>query len=259
MKKTITAGLSLLVAIASLAQQKEGKVTYERNTQMSININNGGEPIQHTRKDKFELNFANNQMVWQQLPEDIQDEQGNSGGVVFRTVSGGGDDIVFIDFEKARKVEGREFGDKKFLVSDSIRRGSWKLSEETKTILGYQCRKATTERIAKRSMMTMENGKMERREVNDTAEVIAWFTLSIPVPAAPEMQGQLPGLVLEMEMNDGKTVYRAVEVKEKANKNAIKEPTKGKKVTPEEFGAERIKMIEQMQQNGGGQFRFRAG
>lgn len=111
-EEDLTAGLSLLIAMASLAQQKEGKVTYERNTQMSININNGAEPIQHIRKDKFELNFANNQMVWQQLPEDIQEEPVSNGGMVFRTVGGGGDDIVFIDFEKSRKVEGREFGDK---------------------------------------------------------------------------------------------------------------------------------------------------
>ncbi|MCR6719680.1 MAG: GLPGLI family protein [Chitinophagaceae bacterium] len=231
-EEDLTAGLSLLIAMASLAQQKEGKVTYERNTQMSININNGAEPIQHIRKDKFELNFANNQMVWQQLPEDIQEEPVSNGGMVFRTVGGGGDDIVFIDFEKSRKVEGREFGDKKFIVTDSIRRNNWRLSEETKTILGYQCRKATTERIAKRTTMMMENGKMERREVDDTSEVVAWFTLSIPVPAGPDFQGQLPGLILEMEMNDGKMVYRAVEVKEKPNKNAIKEPTKGKKLLP---------------------------
>lgn len=260
MKKILAAGFSLCLAIAAFAQQKEGKVTYERTAQVSINLNNGGEPIQHNRTDKFELNFANNQMSWQQLPEDIQEDAGNTtGGFMIRTSGGGVDDVVFVDFEKSKKVEGREFFDKKFLVTDSIRRGNWKLSDETKTILGFQCRKATTQRYGKRMTMQMENGKMERKEINDTSDVIAWFTLSIPVPAAPELQGQLPGLVLELESNNGKTVYRAVEIKGKADKGSIKEPTKGKKVTPTEFAAERTKMIEQMQQNSGGQIRFRAG
>ena len=50
-------------------------------------------------------------------------------------MGGGTDDAVFCDFEKSRKVESREFFDKKFLITDSIRRGNWKLSDETKTIL----------------------------------------------------------------------------------------------------------------------------
>ena len=263
MKKIFTGVLFLGLALASTAQQKEGKVTYERSSQMQISINGAGtEPITHNRTDRFELNFANNQMSWQQLPDDIQQNAGTlegSGGIVIRNLAGGSDDLVFVDFNKERKVEAREFFDKKFLISDSIRRGHWKLSDETKTILGLPCRKATTERVSKRMSVQMENGKMERKEVNDTSEVIAWFTLSIPVPAGPDLQGQLPGLVLELEMNKGKTVYRAVEIKEKADKGSIKEPTKGKKVTPDEFATERTKMLEQMQQNNGGSIRFRAG
>ena len=73
------------------------------------------------------------------MEDEIQDDNfsGGGGGVMIRTMGGGADDAVFCDFEKSRKVETREFFDKKFLISDSIRRGNWKLSDETKTILNH--------------------------------------------------------------------------------------------------------------------------
>ena len=48
-------------------------------------------------------------------------------------------------------------------------------------------------------MMTMDNGKMERKEIDDTSIIVAWFTTDIPVSAGPEVQGQLPGLILGLE------------------------------------------------------------
>jgi len=83
---------------------------------------------------------------------------------------------------------------------------------------------------------------------------VAWFTTDMPVPAGPEVQGQLPGLILALDMNNGRMVYKAVEISAKAEVASIKEPTKGKKVTPVEFSEERNKMMDEMQKNnqGGG-------
>lgn len=262
MKKFLAGSIFLCACISAMAQQKEGKVIYERVSHIQFQMPGSQEPIKQSRTDRYELNFANNQMVWQQLPEDIQAQEsasnGAQGNFVFR-VSSGSNDLIFVDFDKSKKVESREFADKKYLVSDSIRPGNWRLSEETMTILGYNCRKATTQRISTRSTVQMENGKMERTEVQDTSEVVAWFTLSVPVAVGPEYHGQLPGLILQLELNNGNSVYKAVEVSDKVNKSIIKEPTKGKKVTPEQFAAERKKMLDQMQQGGGGTIRFRAG
>lgn len=257
MKKIFLAGLAFLAIAGVNAQQKEGKVIYQRTTQMQFNFNNGNgdQPVTQTRTNKFEMSFANNQMIWKQGEDDIQDDAGGGmggGGMVIRTMGGGADDATFCDFEKSRRVELREFFDKKFLISDSLRKGNWKLSEETKTILNHSCRKATSVRIGKRMMMSMENGKMERKEIDDTSHIVAWFTTDIPVPAGPEVQGQLPGLILELETNNGRSVYKAVEILAKPDLAAIKEPSKGKKVTPEEFTQERNKMLEEMQRNNQG-------
>lgn len=266
MQKIIVAAAGLLFAVAAIAQQKEGKVIYQRTVQMQISI--AGMPglesqMPRTRTDKFELNFANNKMTWKQMEDDIQagaTEEAAGGGLVIRTIGGGSDDVTYCDFEKAKKLQVQELFDKKFLIADSIRRGNWKLGEETKTILNHLCRKATTQRYGKRSNMTMQDGKMVRTEVDDTSNVVAWFTMDIPVSASPEMQGQLPGMVLELDINNGRNLYTAVEIMAKPDLSAIKEPTKGKKVTQDEFVKERSKMMEEMQRNmqgGNGTFQIR--
>ncbi len=254
MKKLFLAGLALLSIASVHAQQKEGKVIYQRKSIMQMSFSSQGDAPQsstQTRTDKFELNFANNQMSWKQMEDEIQDENPSGGAFVIRTM-GGGDDVTYCDFSQARKVESREFFDKKFLIADSIRKGVWKVSDETKTILDHVCRKGTSQRIAKRMSMTMANGKAEQKEITDTSSIVAWFTMDIPFSSGPEIQGQLPGLILELEVNNGRTVYTALEISPKPNLSAIKEPTKGKKVTPAEFTEERNKMMAEMQKNNQG-------
>jgi GLPGLI family protein len=254
--------IGLLAFSAVQAQQKEGKVIYQRTIQRQLTLDrgNGPETSVQTLVNKFEVNFANNKMILKQQEDDISEEPAAPAGpgIMIRTIGSGMDDETYCDFEIARKVDQLEFFDKTFIIADSIRAGSWKLSNETKNILGHVCHQATTQNISKRMSMSMENGKMERKEVDDTSAVTAWFTTDIPVPAAPDMQGQLPGAVLEMETNNGQTVYVAIEISPKADLPSIKEPAKGKKITPAEFVAERNRMMEEMQRNNkGGNMQFR--
>jgi hypothetical protein len=53
-------------------------------------------------------------------------------------------------------------------------------------------------------------------------------------------------------------VYKAIEMSPKADLASIKEPTKGKKVTPAGFNEERNKMMDEMEKNnqGNGQNRI---
>lgn len=260
MNKIILGVLAMTTLTNLQAQQKEGKVIYQRTTQMQMRINDGaGErEMPRARTDKFEMDFANGQLIVRAMEEEMPEENPGGGGMMIRTFGGGVDDVTFCDLGAARKVEQREFFDKKFLITDSIRRGNWKLNEETKTILNHLCRKATSQRIGKRMTMSLDNGKMERKEIDDTSTLVAWFTTDIPVAAGPEVQGQLPGLILELETNNGRSVYKALELSPKADVAAIKEPVKGKKVTPDEFAKERNKLFEEMQRNNqGGNFRIR--
>ena len=240
------------------AQQKEGKVTYERTVQMQMRFAGMNEEMERkipkTRTDKFELTFGNNQSLWKQAEQENEDD-GNfsSGGMQIRMVAAGSDDVLYTNFDAAKRVELRVLFDKKFIVEDSIRPLKWKMSEETKTILNHLCRKATTVRYSKRMTMNIDNGKMERKEIDDTSNIVAWFTTDIPVSAGPaEYQGQLPGLILAMDVNNGRQTFVAKEILAKADFTVIKEPQGKKRYTPEEFKKERDKMMDEMQKNNGG-------
>jgi GLPGLI family protein len=255
MKNILSAVIGLFIISALQAQQKEGTVTYERVMQMQIRIDDNDHMapmMPKSRTDKFELSFGNNQSLWKHVEEENDADEMNNGGMQIRMIGPGQDDITFCNFEAGRKTEQRSMFDKKFIVADSIKKLNWKITGETKTILGHACQQAIAQRYGKRTMMNMDNGRLERKELNDTTNMVAWFTTDIPVSAGPEVQGQLPGLILALDMNDGRMVYQALEISQKVNLASIKEPVKGKKVTPEEFRSETQKMMEEMQKNQGG-------
>jgi GLPGLI family protein len=248
---------SLLIVIHTQAQQQTGRVVYEFTRQMQVRMAGGMRegmeqaPPPRAHVIKLEVLFANNQMLRRALEDNtMNDFQPNEGGVQIRAFGMGDDDITWLNFAEGRKVEQKEFAAKQYLVTDSVRKLNWKLTGETKNILGYACQQAVTTRLSKRSMINMDNGVMTKKEVPDTSFVIAWFTPAIPVPAGPDFEGQLPGLILQVDVN-GNTTYKAIEVSQKTDVAAIKEPKKGKKVTTDEFNKERDKAMVDMQRNGG--------
>jgi GLPGLI family protein len=259
MKRLLIAS-AILIAISSSAQVKEGKILYERTMQMQIRINDDNPALQNMipkeRKDRFELLFTEGKSLWQPVEDDGQNDEtafGDGGGMrmVFRAP--GSNDIIFHNVADSKKVEQRELADKNYIITDSIRKMNWKIAGETKTILGHNCMKATTQRTQPSMRMTMDNGEAKRENVIDTLNIVAWFTNEIPGSFGPDMyQGQLPGTILEIDVNNGRSSFKAVEISPKIDVAKVKEPSKGKKATPEEFAKEREKMMQEMMRNGGG-------
>lgn len=261
MKRYLLTACSVwLAAIAVQAQQKEGKVIYERTVKLQFSFAGmpGGmeQQMPSSRTDKFELTFGNNQSLWKQAEAENGDDDAptfGGEGMQIRMVVAGSNDVLYNNFESGRRVEKREMFDKTFIIDDSISKLKWKMTGETKTILNHNCMKAVGVRTSKRMMMNMDNGVMERKEVDDTANIVAWFATDIPVSAGPsEFQGQLPGLILELDVRDGDQVYKATNITEKADLAVIKEPTGKKRYTQAEFRVERDKMMEEMNRNNQG-------
>jgi len=260
MKRLLIAS-ALLIAISSSAQVKEGKILYERTMQLQIRIADDNPAMQNMipkeRKDRFELLFAEGKSLWQPVEDENQGDDmtfgdgGNQMRMVFRMP--GSDDITYHNINDGKKVEQRELGGKTFIIADSIRKLNWKIAGETKVILGRNCMKATSQRMQESFRMTMDNGEAKREKVMDTMNIVAWFTSEIPGSFGPEMyQGQLPGTILEIDINNGRNSFKAIEISPKVDVAKVKEPSKGKKATPEEFTKEREKMMQEMMQNGGG-------
>jgi len=251
--KAIYLVAGLLMVHVVQAQQQQGRVVYELTRQLKMDFAGPDGMEQHAPRSfviKIEVLFGNNQMLRRQLEDDnagsgFPEEE---GGMHFRAMGMGDDGVSWCNFTEGRKVEQREFATKQYLVTDSVQRQDWKLTGESKDILGYACQQALTTRVGKRRMMSMENGNMTSKEMADTSQVIVWFTPAIPVPAGPDFQAQLPGLILEIDVN-GTPTYKAIEVSPKVNVASIKEPKGGKKITEADFAKERDKMIQEMQRN----------
>lgn len=249
----------LLISAPGWAQLQNGRVVYEFTRQQMLRKDVLGspgpdqalhQPGQQNHVIKLEVLFGNNQMLRRTMEENTLPDPANDNNVTFR-FSLGDDDITWLSFTEGRKVTQREFAAKQYLVTDSVHQLNWKLTGETKNVLGYACQQAITTRPGKRTMISMQNGAMSRKEVPDTSNIVAWFTPAIPVPAGPDFEGQLPGLILQVDIN-GNTTYKAVEISPKVDIAAIKEPKKGKKVTALAFSKERDKTMEEMQHNGRG-------
>ena len=260
MRNIVLTGAALFLISVTNAQQKQGMVTYTRTTQMQVSFAGGNEEMERmipkTRTDQFELLFVADKSLWKQAEQENQDDfttSSDGGGMQVHMIVAGNNDVLFTNLLQGIKVEKRELMDKTFIIDDSTKVLKWKMSGENKSILGHNCMKATTSQINQRTMMTMDNGKMERKEITDTSTVTAWVAMDIPVSAGPgEFQGQLPGLILEMDVNNGRQTYKALSISDKVDVALIKEPTGKKHYTSAEFKKERDKMMNEMQQNNGG-------
>ncbi len=106
-----------------------------------------------------------------------------------------------------------------FLVSDSARRIKWKLTDETRDIAGYHCRRA--------------NGIML-----DSIYVVAFYTTQIPVPGGPESFNGLPGMILGVALPHENVTWFATKVTDNTlPENTVVPPKKGKKTDDKGFRA----------------------
>lgn len=254
MKKMLVIAACVLT-LAAAAQTKEGRVVYERIMQMPTRTFGNLPPdvqaqMPKSRTVQYELLFNAERSLWQFLPNAANDDQNSfaGGGVVIR-MAGGAGEATYVDYAKGTRIDQRELFERSFVVTDTVAKVQWKLSEETKPILNFTAHKATGTSVVMRPRVTMENGEMKREMVTDTVPVVAWYTTDVPVPAGPDFQGQLPGLILEVDINKGQNVTKAVEFSPKVAANKIKEPSDGKRMTAAEFTKEREKMMEEMRKN----------
>ena len=263
MKQAI-AILLLFSVISVSAQQNQGRIVYERTTKLQIQINDDAfkNSLPQERKDKFELLFSGEKTLWRAVEDDSPESDmsfDDGNGAHVKIMVPGTNDITYSNLAELKKIEQKEVMAKTFIVEDSIRKLKWKLGNETRKVMGYDCKMATSQRIQPTIRVTMDNGEMKRQEVMDTATIVAWFTDAIPGFGGPDAyQAQLPGTILEIDINNGRSHFIALELSPKVDVKEIKEP-KGKRITPEEFKKERDKMFEQMQKNNGGNFNIKVG
>jgi GLPGLI family protein len=269
--KKIQLVLGLMIALISIstsaiAQMKEGKISYERKINMHRNLPDPQmkSMVPEFRTDKFELIFNEAVSLFRSVVDDeAPDPFANAGG-------GGGGGMrmnfrmptanTYTDLAKQTQYEERAFFEKEFLIIDSLKQYKWKLSEETKTIAKQLCKKATTMISAPqiRMRVSMGGGGNNTDTTANTprapkeTELVVWYAENIPVSFGPDNYSGLPGVIMEIDQENGATVTTAVEVSAKYPKKELVAPTKGDKMNRAQFQENMQKLMQDMQRGGGG-------
>ena len=247
------------------AQKINGSATYK--TAGTVPINLEGSNISPERKKlmeermakamqkEFTLHFNRNESLYE---EEVALEKDGQGGMRFLSMMTGGGGSYYRNLKEAAiKQEQNLFG-KTFLIVDSLEALDWKLGKETKSIGNYICNKATAQRVFVVAKTEMIDGEVSDTIVNDTVEIVAWYSMQIPVSHGPSRYSGLPGLILEL--NDGQSTILCTKVSINTSESAeIESPKDGEKVTRKEYEKISREKMEEMRQMYGGSRRGRSG
>lgn len=184
--------LACLVAICSnlaYGQISYGKITYERKTNLYKKFKNNGDVKEWLKEedknkvDVFELYFNDTLSVFKPQESDL----------VERMSWATSKNVVYQDHRKNTRLTEKTIWGEKFLVSDSVRHLTWKITDSKRKICGYQCRKAIW-------------------TANDSTRLYAWYSNEIMPSIGPESFVGLPGTILGLATEDGGVIYFAKNV-----------------------------------------------
>lgn len=261
------------------AQEFQGRAIYQTKTTMDMGNWGGREMSEQQRKQIMErmkgflektyvLTFNKTESIYKEDERLEAPAAGGGrgfGGGFASSFTGG---PQYKNVKDQRLLQEQEFFGKQFLVKDELKKLDWKMGTETKQIGQYLCFKATAIKTVDefdwRSMRRRNNDDAEKKvdstktnspidevEVPKTIEVTAWYTPQISVNQGPGEYWGLPGLILEVNA-DRTTILCTKIVLNPADKEEIKVPSKGQKVTQAEYNKTVKQKMEEMREMYGG-------
>ena len=253
----IATALILVISTNLMAQDFQGIATYKSQRKFDIKLDSTQmnsemqERMMAMMKKQFEkthiLTFNKEESIFK---EDEQLEAPQRQGMVMVMVETGGSDVMYKNTKEKRYTNQNESFSKLFLIQDELEEINWELGSETKNIGDYTCYKATFKReVEVREGGISINGDKDLSEDEEPEmkeiTVTAWYAPEISVSAGPSEYHGLPGLILEV--TDGTTTMLCSKVVLNPEKAvAIKEPTKGKKITQKKYDVMMEKKMKEM-------------
>jgi len=232
---------SLALAFAALplflsGQNTEGRIVYRETIKMEIQLPEGQEEMAKMIPPSQSLRFSEQASLYENQETSAEGNETEwtqeEGNTTVRMVISRPENQLYKNLKEKKKTESRDFLGKRFLIKDDLEAFQWKLTGEQQMILEYLCFKAV------------------HQDSNRT--IVAWFTPQIPVSTGPGSLGQLPGLILSADIDDGRRTITATEiVLGESQEGKIAEPTKGKEVTQAEFDKIEAEKRKEMGDEGG--------
>jgi GLPGLI family protein len=194
--------LLLFALLPAQAQIREGKIVYERKTNIykkfpGEDIKRWIQETEKTKVDAFELYF--NDSISYFGPEETDLKEAHSWATQKNK--------VYQNFKTGRVYSIKEFWEEDMHMTDSVKQRTWKIVPGKRNIAGFECHKALW-------------------QANDSLRIYAWYTNQISVSVGPESFTGLPGAILGLATEDGGVIYFARQVIPGTQDLAMLEPKK---------------------------------
>ena len=223
MRVYITFILSLAISLQLTAQQLNGEIIYNRKTDY-ISIMSRLPFLTSEEVDRAKLTWGN----WDENKGEDYQYYFNDNKTLYIKKEKEADGnyswssekfILHRDHKKMKVQDLKETLGKKYLIEDDIPKFKWKILNEIKEIEGYLCMKAETYDKSKDQV------------------IHAWFADGILFSGGPEGYSGLPGMILELNINNGDAIITATKISltQEVVKLPIPKKMKGKKLTINEF------------------------
>ncbi len=236
--KKLTTIIAIILFVSAQAQTsfiQYGRVEYEKKVNQHKPFEDDADDVWNKERmkvipkfvtDIYELRFNISKSVYKLAKENPDNKYMMWGGKPSET------DGIVTDLQTQTISSQKDIFENTYLIKDSVRNLEWKISDETREIAGFECRKAVT-------------------KICDSVYVVAFYTDQIPVSAGPESFGGLPGLILGLAVPRLYTTWFATKLE-------LVEPTiaqlspnqKGKKVNRQQMMSELQKAMKEWGKEG---------
>lgn len=235
----------LLLPLFTWAQGPQGEVRYASTVSFDQSVTADNPELAglfpESQTTYMQLLFTPGATLFRQHPEDHEPEEysGSSGEATIKIKFQRSEDVLYRNLSTGASIEKKDFMGRTFLIDQEEPTDyEWKITGEQAQIAGYLCIEAIY------------------AEGDTNKEVVAWFAPQLPVPAGPEDYGQLPGLILKLEKDQGTQILLAEEViLREVSPEEMPKPTEGRRVTREKYDQiveEKMKEMEMEYGSGGG-------
>jgi len=244
--------MSLCLFFGARAYTQAGIITYEEVTKLELSGLDGidlGDMMPSELSTTKALYFDGSVLVYRNaedhVDEDIEIESDDGSFQMVIESGGSTEEILYTDLQTKKILNQTSFMSKDFLVESDLEKHKWKITDERIKYLDFVCQKATMIETIEPTPGS-EEGPTER-------EVVVWFTSEIPASVGPKDYHQLPGAVLMVSVDDGKTEIKATKViLERPSSDILVKPTNGKRVNPQEYERIIAQKMKEMQEMYGG-------
>jgi GLPGLI family protein len=186
-KKLLMAFILTVFCISVSAQITSAKITFERKTnlykKLKGNVENWLKEEDKVKIDYFELFINDTCSLFKPQESDLKE---NMSWATSKNT-------VLQNFKLNTRYVIKPMWGEELHLTDSMFKRKWQITESSRKIAGYACRKAVW-------------------QANDSTRIYAWFSYDIVPATGPESFNGLPGTILGLATEDGGVVYFAKKV-----------------------------------------------